>query len=57
MAIILRLARLRSPITLRGSLLHPKIGSQAGKAIGQAAGAAALLGPAERAQGLHTASN
>lgn len=37
-----RLLRLRAPIELRGTLLHPKIGLQAGKALVQAGGAAAL---------------
>jgi len=38
----LRLFRLRTPIVVHGSLSHPQIGVQAGKAIGQAGGAAAL---------------
>jgi len=37
-----RLLRLRTPITLRGSLLQPKIGVQAGKLAAQAGGAIAL---------------
>ncbi len=37
-----RLFRLRSPIKVRGTLLHPQIGVDAGKAIGQAGAAAAL---------------
>jgi uncharacterized protein involved in outer membrane biogenesis len=38
-----RLLRLRTPITVRGSLLHPKVGVQAGKLAAQA-GSAAVLG-------------
>ncbi len=37
-----RLLRLRTPITLRGSLLQPKIGVQAGKLAAQTGGAIAL---------------
>jgi AsmA family protein len=37
-----RLFRLRTPITLRGSLLQPKIGVQAGKLAAQTGGAIAL---------------
>jgi uncharacterized protein involved in outer membrane biogenesis len=37
-----RLLRLRTPITLRGSLLQPKIGVQPGKLAAQAGGAIAL---------------
>jgi uncharacterized protein involved in outer membrane biogenesis len=38
----MRLFRLRTPIVVHGSLEHPQVGVQAGKAIGQAGGAAAL---------------
>jgi uncharacterized protein involved in outer membrane biogenesis len=37
-----RLLRLRTPITVRGTLLQPKVGVQAGKLAGQAGGALAL---------------
>ncbi len=37
-----RLFRIRSPIKLRGTLLHPEVGVDAGKAIGQAGAAAAI---------------
>ncbi len=38
----MRLLRLRTPITLRGTLLQPKIGVQAGKLAAQTGGAVAL---------------
>lgn len=38
----IRLVRLRVPITLKGTLLHPKIGIEPGHALAQAGGAAAL---------------
>jgi hypothetical protein len=38
----MRLVRLRAPITLKGTLLHPKVGVDAGHALAQAGGAAAL---------------
>jgi hypothetical protein len=38
----IRLVRLRAPITLKGTLLHPKIGIEPGNALAQAGGAAAL---------------
>src|SRR6202042_3432884 len=37
-----RLLRLRTPIMLRGTLLQPKVGVQAGKVAAQTAGAVAL---------------
>jgi uncharacterized protein involved in outer membrane biogenesis len=37
-----RLLRLRTPITVRGSLLHPQVGVQAGKLAAQAGSAVAL---------------
>jgi uncharacterized protein involved in outer membrane biogenesis len=37
-----RMLRLRTPITLRGTLLHPKIGVQPGKLAAQTGGAVAL---------------
>ncbi len=48
-----RLFRLRSPIKVRGTLLHPLIGVDAGKAIGQAGGSR-RFGRAVDAVGGHT---
>jgi uncharacterized protein involved in outer membrane biogenesis len=38
----IRLVRLRSPIKIHGSLLHPQFGLQAANVVGQAGGAIAL---------------